>query len=160
MHLLPRLNALLDLICMGLVDLPRACEKRKITKRKILANSGTRTHNLKIRSQTLYRLDERSAFYVIFIHTCTSDTNVIIGLSSRMIKYCVFCLVHVTDRWTDEPTTRCPRQIFQAGHKISGAFISGRGFDRILHVDSKHRIPFRFDKVQYLKFEWSCSNKL
>ena len=30
-----------------------------------------------------------------FIHTCTFDTNVYIGISSRMIKKSVFCLVHV-----------------------------------------------------------------
>ena len=81
MHLLLRMNVMLDFICMGSVDLRGAREKEKKLKGKVLANSGTRTHNLEIRSQTLNTteqavLDESSHFKVTFIHACPSDTNV------------------------------------------------------------------------------------
>ena len=62
------------------VDLPGAHWKRQNTKWKILAHSGTRTHNLEVCSAVLYLLsysgfDERYAIKVTLIHTCTSDTN-------------------------------------------------------------------------------------
>ena len=56
MHLLPRLNGILDFICMEPVDLPGVHQKRQNTNWKILAHSGTRTHNLEISSLVLYRL--------------------------------------------------------------------------------------------------------
>ena len=54
MHLLPRMNFMLDFICIGSVDLRGARGKRKQnTKWKILAHSGTRTQNLELRRQIL-----------------------------------------------------------------------------------------------------------
>ena len=99
MHLLPRMNVMLDFICMRPVDLPEACRKRQNTK-WFFVHSGTRTHNLVICSLMFYRLsypcvDESCPIQVTFIHTCTSDTSVYIGISSRMMKYSEFCLVHV-----------------------------------------------------------------
>ena len=100
MHLLPRMNVMLDFICMRPVDLPEACRMRQSTKWFFFVHSGTRTHNLVICSLIFYRLgypcfDESCPIQVTFIHTCTSDNNVYIGISSRMMKYIVFCLVHV-----------------------------------------------------------------
>ena len=45
MDLLPRMIAIVDVICFGSVD-----------QWNMFARSGTRTHNLEIRSQSLYRL--------------------------------------------------------------------------------------------------------
>ena len=55
MHLLPRVNIMLDFICMGPADLPGAHGKRQNTKWKIIAHRGTQSHNLEICSLMLYR---------------------------------------------------------------------------------------------------------
>ena len=60
--ILPRMNVMLDFICMEPVDLPGSCRKRHDTKWKILAHSGTRTYNLEICSSMLFRLSS-SGFY-------------------------------------------------------------------------------------------------
>ena len=57
----------------------------------MLTHSGTRTHNLEICSSMFYRLrktdfDEICPIIVTFKHTCTSDTNVYIGISSTKMK--------------------------------------------------------------------------
>ena len=52
MRLLPRMNVMLDFICMGSVELRGANEKRNNAK----LTNDTRTHNLEIRSQALKRL--------------------------------------------------------------------------------------------------------
>ena len=98
MHLSPRINGMLDFICMGPVDLPGAHRKQRNTKWKSLAHSGTRTLYLQTCSLMLYRLscpgfDESLPIKVTFIHTCTSYTNVYIGIRSRMLNKSVFCLV-------------------------------------------------------------------
>ena len=82
---------MINFICMGPIDLPGAPRKRQNTKWKILSYSGTRTHNFEFSSQLRYRLsyprfDEAWPIKVNFIRTFTSDTNVYIGLSSRMMK--------------------------------------------------------------------------
>ena len=46
MHLLPRMNAMLAFIYMGLVVLRETSEKQNNTKLKILAQIGTRIHNI------------------------------------------------------------------------------------------------------------------
>ena len=48
MHIYNSDDVMLDFICMGPVDLSGARRKRKNTKSKILAHSGTRTHNPEI----------------------------------------------------------------------------------------------------------------
>ena len=63
MHLLLRMNVMLDCICMGSVDLPGSHGKQNKNKKKnktkqktkweILANSGTWIDNLEIRRQIL-----------------------------------------------------------------------------------------------------------
>ena len=53
---IPRMDVMLDFICMGPVDLPGARRKRQNTKCKILAHCGTRTHSPEIWSLVLYRL--------------------------------------------------------------------------------------------------------
>ncbi len=60
MHLLPRMNVLLDFICIGPVDLPGARQKRQ--KYKIIAHSGARTNNLEICSLMLYRMNSPSKY--------------------------------------------------------------------------------------------------
>ena len=51
------MDVMLDFICMGLVDLSGARrEAKKIQKWKIIAHSGTRTHNPEISSLMLYQL--------------------------------------------------------------------------------------------------------
>ena len=55
MKLLHRMNIILDLICMGPIDLSGgAHRKHQNTKYKILAINGTRSHNLEICSLVLY----------------------------------------------------------------------------------------------------------
>ena len=51
MHIFLRMEGMLDFICMG-------CEERVESGNnlKILEHSGTRTHNLEIRIQSIYRL--------------------------------------------------------------------------------------------------------
>ena len=53
---IPLMDIMLDFICKGPVDLSGARRTRPNTKWKILAHSGTRTHNPQIRSLMLYRL--------------------------------------------------------------------------------------------------------
>ena len=92
MRLLPRMNVMLDFICMGPVDLPGARQKRQNTKWKILAYKGTRTHNLEISSLMLYRLS-----YPEF------DEKVVILNWSLYIKVDVHTLAHSQkNKWTKE----------------------------------------------------------
>ena len=53
MHLLPRMNVMLDLICMGPAELRGASENQNYKKWKIPSRNGTRVHNLEIQSQIL-----------------------------------------------------------------------------------------------------------
>ena len=85
MHLLPRMNGMLAFTFMGSVDLPGVCHKRLNKKWTIRAHSGTRTHKLDISSLLPYQLnyqgfDESCTIEVTFVHTCTFDTNVYIGI--------------------------------------------------------------------------------
>ena len=73
---IPRMNAMLDFICMGQVELPGAHRKRQNTKWKIPCPQWD---------------------WNDLIPTCTPETNVyiIIHVITRMIKDSVFCLVNV-----------------------------------------------------------------
>ena len=59
---------MLDFICMGPVDLSGARRKRKNTKWKILAHSGTRTHNPEISSLMLYQLSYPGLLYAVYLN--------------------------------------------------------------------------------------------
>ena len=50
---IPRMNVMLDFICIGPFDLPGVRQKRYNTKSKIIGHSWTRTHNPDIRSMML-----------------------------------------------------------------------------------------------------------
>ena len=52
----PQMICILDFICMGSVELQQLRRQKKNTKWKSLAHSWIRIHDLKIHSQTLYRL--------------------------------------------------------------------------------------------------------
>ena len=72
MHILTRMNVMLDFICMGSVGLEGTQEKRKYKMKKILAQSRGR-----IRSLMLYRLScaciaEELRFLVGLIHVFNS----------------------------------------------------------------------------------------
>ena len=53
---MPRMNVMLDFICMVPVNLPGAHQKAANAKWKILAHTETRPHNFEILSIELYQL--------------------------------------------------------------------------------------------------------
>ena len=56
MHLLPNMNVMLHIICMGSAAPPGAHRKRQNTKWKLLGHSGIKTHNLQICIAMIYQL--------------------------------------------------------------------------------------------------------
>ena len=144
---------MLDLICMGPVDLPGARRKRQNTKLNILSNNGTRTHNLEISSLTLYRLsypgfDESCPIKVTFKHEYSSDTNVYIGINKfeneevERIFSCtctVLCYIleYIYIRQIAKRHTS-PVLTFNTQNKTKHSTWSGRVFGLVLHVGSQH----------------------
>ena len=95
-YLLLRMNIMLDFICIWPIDQSGAHRKRQIQNEKLLPRVGLE----EICSLVPFRLSypgfhESFPINVTFLNTCNSDTNVQIAVSSRMMKYNVFCLVYV-----------------------------------------------------------------
>ena len=133
------------------------CVKIQNTKWNILAHSGTRTINFEIYSVVPYRLsylgfDESRSIKVAFIHTCTSNTNIYVGISSRKIKWSVFCLAHllycVTLGYTVKPVYN-GHSMEKQKVAVAGRWPLYRGskFSRSFHLFSFIQNVFRFEGI-------------
>ena len=102
-NILPRMNGMLDFICMGPVDLQGARRKRQNSKWTILAHNGTRTYSIEIFFLTLYRLsypgiDETFPIKGTFINTYDNnifmynfEDNEVVHISILFCTYTVLC---------------------------------------------------------------------
>ena len=85
----PRMDVMLDFICLGPVDLPGAHRKRQKTKWKILVQTGTRTHNPEIWSLMLYRLSRPGLLKAVYLNDLKTY---------RYSRYqCIHCCKHEND---------------------------------------------------------------
>ena len=117
----------------------------KATKYKMEKNSHNRTpnHNLEI----LARCSSDWATKVTFILTCTSDANVYIGISSKMMNrayfvlymYCFVLHIGIYLYLKIAEGLIIPVFAFNMQNTNKHSTRSGIMFSRVLHAESKHR---------------------
>ena len=74
MHLLPRMNVMLNFICMAPVDPPGTRRKRQNAKWEIHDHSDIRTHSPEIWSLMLYQLS-----CIILLKSIENGLNIIVS---------------------------------------------------------------------------------
>ena len=90
----PRMNVMLDFICMGLVDMPGARQKRQSAFNEKFLPKPTALRYV-VRCSTVWATRILLTAVLFKLITWTFDINVYVDINSRMMENRLFCLVNV-----------------------------------------------------------------